>query len=262
MFKVMSTKDVAKNEPSKTLLYAHHGFGKTYQCRNYEKRYGRGLIISGEAGLKSLADTEIDYLPFTSWDGETDEERGVYSFRKIWSYVNSPEFVKAGYKWIAIDSLTEMSERLLENLEKKHSNTANGFVLWGDYSRIMTGALKAIRDLPVHVLVTCLAKEEKDANDNTQYWPLLKGNAVSKHTPALFDNVFCGVRTTENDGKNKPTVARYIVTDEVSGWHGKARDPLNRLSAYEKTDDITELLARMSATEDTKKLSKKSEENL
>ena len=50
--------------PTKVLLYSHHGYGKTYQCRHYEKRYGKGLIISGESGLKSIEDVSIDYAPF------------------------------------------------------------------------------------------------------------------------------------------------------------------------------------------------------
>ena len=160
--------------------------------------------------------------------------------------LQSKEFKEAGYKWIAIDSLTELSERLIEHLEKQHENSSNGFALWGDYSRLMLGSLKWIRDLPIHVYITCLAKEEKDANDVTQYWPLVKGTAVSKHVPALFDHVMCGVRKTETNDKGIPKVKRYIVTDEVSGWHGKVRDPLNTLSAFEEVNDVTELLARMS----------------
>lgn len=250
MFKPMSTSDVTENEPTKTLLYAHHGYGKTYQCRYYQKRFGKGLILSGEAGLKSIEDVAIDYLPFSSWDGQQDHDNGVYSFRGLWSFIASPKFKEAGYKWIAIDSLTELSERLIEHLEKQHEGNKNAFAMWGDYNRMMLGALKAVRDLPVHVYVTCLAKEEKDANDMTHYWPLVKGQAVSKHVPALFDHVLCGVRTTEPNDQGKPKVQRYIVTDEVSGWHGKTRDPRNRLKAYEKSDDVTELLARMTAPEE------------
>ena len=246
MFNVMKTSDIQKGGAIKLLLYAHHGFGKTFQCRYFQKRYGKGLILSGEAGLKSVEDVNIDYLPFTSWDGKLDPENGDYSFTGIVKMLQSKEFKEAGYKWIAIDSLTELSERLIEHLEKQHENSSNGFALWGDYSRLMLGSLKWIRDLPIHVYITCLAKEEKDANDVTQYWPLVKGTAVSKHVPALFDHVMCGVRKTETNDKGIPKVKRYIVTDEVSGWHGKVRDPLNTLSAFEEVNDVTELLARMS----------------
>lgn len=250
MFKAMNTSSIAHDGPTKVLLYAHHGFGKTFQCRYYQKRYGKGLIISGESGLKSVEDVEIDYLPFSSWDGSHDPEVGTFSFRGIIKMLQTPEFKESGYKWIAIDSLTELSERLIEHLEKEFANTNNGFAMWGEYNRLMLGALKWVRDLDMHVYVTCLAKEEKDANDVTQYWPLVKGQAVSKHVPALFDHVLCGVRTTEKNDQGLPKVKRYVITDEVSGWHGKVRDPRSRLKAYEQVDDITELFVRMSANDE------------
>ena len=56
----------------------------------------------------------------------------------------------------------------------------------------------------------------------------------------------CGVRKTETNDKGIPKVKRYIVTDEVSGWHGKVRDPLGTLKAFEEVNDVTELLNRMS----------------
>ena len=106
----MKTSDIQKGGAIKLLLYAHHGFGKTFQCRYFQKRYGKGLILSGEAGLKSVEDVNIDYLPFTSWDGNHDPENGDYSFTGIVKMLQSKEFKEAGYKWIAIDSLTELSE--------------------------------------------------------------------------------------------------------------------------------------------------------
>ena len=250
MFKTFSTKDIMQDGPTKVLLYAHHGFGKTYQCRFYQSRYGKGLILSGEAGLKSIEDVDIDYVPFTSWDKGHDPENGKYSFRGIMKMIADPEFAKQGYKWIAIDSLTGMSDRLMEHLEAEHQGDNNNFKLYGDNSRIMMGALKWIRDLPLHVYVTCLAKEEKDANDVTHYWPMVKGASVAKQVPALFDHVLCGVRRTETNDKGLPKVKRYIVTDEVSGWHGKTRDPKGVLKPFEKVDDVTELLTRMATAEE------------
>jgi hypothetical protein len=101
------------------------------------------------------------------------------------------------------------------------------------------------------VFVTCLAKEEEDANGVTQYWPLVKGNAVAKHIPAIFDHVFAGVRTTEQAESGPPKVVRWFATDEVSGWHGKTRDPQQTLAAVERCDDVTELLARMATKKKT-----------
>lgn len=250
MFNFPKTSAITKDGPTKVLLYAHHGYGKTYQCRFYQKRFGKGLIISGESGLKSVEDVDIDYVPFLSWDGKHDPEKGVFSYRGICKMIASSEFREAGYKWIAIDSLTELAERLVEHLEEEHKHNSNGFQLWADYSRMMIGTLKWIRDLDMHVYVTCLAAEEQDANGVTQYWPFVKGQKVSKQIPALFDHVLCGVRTTEKNEQGLPKVTRYVVTDEASGWHGKVRDPRNRLKPYEKVDDVTELLSRMSMPDD------------
>lgn len=250
MFNFPKTSSITKDGPTKVLLYAHHGYGKTYQCRYYQKRFGKGLIISGESGLKSVEDVDIDYVPFSSWDGSHDPEGGVYSYRGICKMIATEDFQKAGYKWIAIDSLTELAERLIEHLEVEHKHNNNGFQLWADYSRMMIGTLKWIRDLDMHVYVTCLAAEEQDANDVTQYWPFVKGQKVAKQIPALFDHVLCGVRTTEKNDQGMPKVSRYVVTDEASGWHGKVRDPRQRLKPYEKVEDITELLARMSMPDD------------
>jgi hypothetical protein len=55
------------------------------------------------------------------------------------------------------------------------------------------------------------------------------------------------VRVTEKSDNGHPRVRRYIVTDEISGWHGKARDPRNTLKAFEECDNVTELLAKMAS---------------
>jgi hypothetical protein len=253
MFKTMKASD-ASGEAHKTLLYAHHGFGKTYQFRHYQRVYGKGLIISGESGLRSIEDTDVEYLPFSSWDGEHDPDKGVYSFVGIAKMLQSQEFKDAGYKWIGIDSATEMSERCLQHFQKKHEGSKDGFAVWGDYERAMIGYLKWVRDLPYHVLVTCLAAEETDDNDATHYWPMVKQKKVAKQLPALFDHVFCGIRKTVPDPRD-PTgaavrVGRFFVTDEVNGWHGKTRDPRQRLKPVEKCSDITELHTRMALPDD------------
>jgi hypothetical protein len=260
MFKTMKTSDVEVHR-HKTLLYAHHGYGKTYQFRHYREMYGPGLIISGESGLSSISDCDIDFLPFSSWDGEHDPAKGVYSFVGIVSMLRGIDLRAEGINWIGIDSLTEMSERCLGHYQKVSDDAAratgkkpDGFAVWGDYERAMIGYLKWVRDLPVHVLVTALAMEEEDDNGSLHYWPLLKMKKVAKHVPALFDHVFCGIRRTVEtplpDGTTATRVARYLITDEVKGWHGKTRDPRQRLRPVEHTGNIAALHKRMAMSEE------------
>ncbi len=249
MFKPKKTCDAELNEISKLLIMAHHGWGKTTQFGHYAREYGKGFILSGESGLMSVKDHDIDYLPFSSWDGPHDPEKDVYSFRGIVRQMQSPEFKAMGYKWIGLDSLTELADRLLETLEEKHKDNKNTFEKWGEYARLLTGALKWIRDLPTHVCVTCLAQEETNDNGVIEYWPMVKGAKVGKQIPGLFDHVFCGIRSTDGDRDN-PVVTRRLITDEVRGWHGKTRDPRGRLTPIMDTANVVELFRLMDMSDE------------
>ena len=242
----LKTNDGSVSGASKTLLYGHHGTGKTAMIGQYHKAFGKGLVLSGESGLSSISNMEIDYLPFSSFDRPTKD--GEYSFKDLCAYVMSPEFAKQEYKWIAIDSATELSQRCFADVEVEFANNANGFEKWGVYERKITAALKWVRDLDMHVLITALASEEQDDNGVTNYWPMLVQKKVQKLIPALYDHVFCLVRkTSETNGKLD--VKRYLVCDQINGWHGKTRDPHRRLAAFEECDDVTELLRRIYMTE-------------
>jgi hypothetical protein len=40
-------------------------------------------------------------------------------------------------------------------------------------------------------------------------------------------------------------VSRYLITDNVKGWHGKVRDPKRVLRSVENESDITILMKRV-----------------
>ena len=243
-FKPMKTSATENSGVQKTLLYGHHGWGKTTQALYMQKYYGKGFIISGESGLRSIMNADIDYLPFTSWDGVNDPTKNIYSFRGICKIMDSDDFKSNGYKWVMLDSLTELSDRLIQHLEVEYRDSRNKLAMWGDNQRLMLGSVKWIRDLPYNVVVTALAKEETNDNGETDYWAMIKGASVQKQLPAIFDNVLCGVRTTDGD-RTDPKVERYLVTDEVRGWKGKVRDPNRKIGAVMRTADITDLFKLM-----------------
>jgi len=239
----------------KCLLYGIHGWGKTTQCKHYQEHYGPGFIISGESGLSSVRNAGIDYLPFTSWDGETNPDEGKYSFRSIFEWIRSDDFKQRGYKWICIDSLTELSDHSVKHAEivanrqaEKTKKNVNGFEIWQNHGAQLIGACKAIRDLPMHVLVTALAKKSQDSNGNTEYWPMIAGNSTKEQLPGIFDCVFCGVMDTSGSRDNGLKTVRYVITTDTRGWKGKVRDEERRLDAVERTGNIVDLMRRMDAT--------------
>lgn len=250
-FKPLNTKDEATGF-RKSLLYAIAGWGKTTQAKHYQRVYGKGFIISGEAGLSSIRKAGIDYLPFTSFDGAVDEAKGVYSFVQICRMINSDEFKAAGYKWIMLDSLTELSDMVFAWADAKATATAaatgkklNGFEVWGDYKDRMVGACKYIRDLPYHVVITALAKATDDDDGDKQHIPLVQGNAVQAQIPGIFDNVFCGTTMTVKGADGKLESKRCVITSSHGGWQGKVRDDAGCVLPVEETSDITTILAKM-----------------
>jgi hypothetical protein len=251
MFNPKNTADDATAK-RKVLLYGHHGWGKTTQMKYFQDAYGKGFIISGESGLSSIRSANIDYLPFTSWGGKSDPAKDEYSFIDIFKWTRTEDFKKRGYTWIGIDSLTELSDMSFKHAEaeaeevakRAGKKNADGFAVWGNHAAQLIGACKAVRDMDMHVIVTCLAKETTDENGETEFWPMVAGKATMQQLPGIFDCVFCGVRVTkEVDGKQR--VMRYTITDEVRGWHGKVRDEKRRLKPVETSGNIVELLQRL-----------------
>jgi len=233
---------------SKTLIYGFHGAGKTTQAAYYQKRFGNGLILSLEGGLASLKDVDIDYIKVSSWDGDHDPASEVYSFRGVCGFLATEDFRKLNYKWICVDSLTELSDLCYAHFSghpsvKNSKGEVNNFDLWDKYNTQLIGGMKFLRDLPMHVLATSLAKQEQDNNGKTHYWPAIKGQTPQKQIPGIFDYVFGLIRKTETSGE-ATKVSRWVVAEELNGWHGKARDPRRRILPFEQCDDITTLLER------------------
>jgi hypothetical protein len=257
MFEPMNTSDHTTSY-RKTLLYGHHGWGKTTQFIHYQKQFGEGFILSGESGLSSIRDAGIDYLPFTSWASPSDASKNTYSFVDIFKWMMTDDFKSKGYKWVGVDSLTELSDmsmrhanQVAEDDAKKSGKAVNGFQIFSDHAKNLIGACKAIRDMNMHVLVTALAKEGQDDAGNTEYWPMVAGKQSQQQLPGIFDNVFCGVRhTTDTHSAGEGKVIRYVVTEEYNGWKGKVRDERRRLKPVEQTGNIVSLFVKMDMDDD------------
>jgi hypothetical protein len=244
LFKTHKTSDIAISSQSKVLLYAEAGWGKTTQAAHYKASYGKGLILSMESGLRSLKDVDVEFVNITSWDGAHDPDQGLYSFKGVCGAISTREFRTSGYKWIMVDSLTELSDLLMAEVEERHKGSKNGFEKWAEYARLLIGACKWLRDQPFTVIITALLKESTDENGGITYGPLIQGNAVGSKLAGLYDFVFAGVRVSGND-KTAAKSIRYIVTDEVRGYVAKSRDPKRRLKAVERCDAIPLLIERI-----------------
>jgi len=256
-FKPLNTSD-ATTTYFKSLLYSVHGWGKTTQAKHFAKKYGKGFILSGEAGLSSVRSAGIDYLPFSSFDGPNSPESGPWSFIGICRAMQSPEFKAQGYQWVMLDSLTELSDMVMQWATAKAEREAidagkkvNGFDLFRDYGARMLGACKFIRDLPYQVIVSALAKaKEIEETGEIEYWPMVQGNQVAMQIPGIFDHVLGGVMRTTKATKDVPSeTKRYIVTGKYGGWQGKTRDENHACAVVEETGSVIDILDKIEAAE-------------
>jgi phage nucleotide-binding protein len=214
-FEIRNTRDVAA-ERFTCLVYGNPGVGKTTLARTCP---GPVLILSAESGLLSLAGQEIDVIEVTSWAMLNDVA--------VW--LRSEE--ARHYKTIFIDSLTELSQRLVESLKEKYPDRKDSFPLWGEYSDTMRRFIKFARDLrPYNVIFTALSSTDKDEVGRRYTSVNIQGSKVAADLPAFFDEVFALRIFTKDDG----TETRALVTREHDGWTGKDRS--GRLELFEPPD--------------------------
>lgn len=188
------------------LIYGKSGAGKTTLASTLE---GKTLIISAESGLLSLQDFDIDFVTVTNMN----------ELHEILIKLESG----MDYKNVFVDSITEIGQLLVTELQKKYPDRKDSFPLWGDYSAIIRKIIKRFRDLsPYDVFITALDKVETDELNNRFVIPDLNGKVASQLVQ-FFDEV---LYVTNKDGK------RTILT----GGHEKitAKDRSGKLNQFEE----------------------------
>lgn len=208
----------------KILIYGKSGVGKTSSVLSLKPE--NTLIISDESGLLALAGKSFDVWRVDNWD----------DLHKIYADLLKPEN-QTKYKTIMLDSLTELNEMCKDQIVKKDrpekginpGKVYDEMMTMADYGLLQTRMMRFIRsfrDLPYHVIMTCLEDSQKDETTGaTQITPSLNGKLAS-NVSAYFDEVFWMI-TKEEDQK----IVRYFVTGKVP--KALAKDRSGSLELYE-----------------------------
>ena len=209
------------------VVYGESGSGKTTLTKTLE----RPLLVSLESGYLSLRDSEgIDV-----YDVTLDKDGHVLPmdlrFEKLLhglKLLNTDE-MKQKYKWIVIDSLTEVAHALVFFLQKRYPDKRDALVMWGEYNKMITELLKELRDFnPYNILILALNAVEKDESGRRFIGIDMPGK-VSARVPALFDECFNLVTFETEDGDE-----RKLITSKHDNCIAKDRS--GKLNKFEDAD--------------------------
>lgn len=206
------------------LVVGPSGIGKTSLVRTLPEPEDAILLISAESGLACLDGTNIDVI-------EVDPKEPTKSLEEIYEFLQSDE-AKKKYKFIFIDSLTEIAQLIVAELKKDphYGQPKNALALWGKYSELMTMIIKSYRDMSDYsVIFTCLDAVEKDGLEKIESFNI-QGTGIKNSLKAWYDLVlFYKVYTDENGEKH-----RKLVTDISEA--PLAKDRTGKLEAFEEAD--------------------------
>lgn len=158
----------------KALLYGREGTGKTTAAAK-ASAHGRVLVVNSEGGLKrrALQQQGVDVKNIAVWppQGTAITARTLEDLHQklLEDLTENPGCWEA----VVIDSLTEIHHLLRENATEERVQRARveldpDFVDRDDYGKMTAQLRKLIRrfrDLPCHVLVIALEKDDENANE-------------------------------------------------------------------------------------------------
>lgn len=207
----------------KALVYGDSGMGKTTLLGTLPE--SETLIVSAESGLLCLDDKDIAVVEINHWN----DLKSVYANLK-----KNDGWAKFNY--VCLDSLTELSDKLVSMLERssEYKDPKMALKMWGEFSKRMTATIKAFRDLDKSVVFTALPEDVLD-NGTVIKKPYIKGSAVQRMLASYFDEVFFLT-------KDEATEERLLQTQPSTNI--TAKDRSGKLSSYENPN-LTEIINKI-----------------
>jgi hypothetical protein len=185
-------------------VFGKPGSGKTTLLKTLIPLGEPILFLSVEAGHLVLKNVKVDMIDMTVDDNGKLLPAGerLKALRRVYTFLQTDE-ARNKYKWIFIDSLTEIAQNIVEGLQSdpKYQDEKMALRMWGVYTQELKTLIKAFRDLPhYNVVVTALAEEDKDEMGSLVTGVMMQGK-ISQQVPAWFDEVFYLSARKDKEGK-------------------------------------------------------------
>lgn len=212
--KIQTLDEAIEDNGLKILVHGPAGVGKTVLSATAN---APTLIVSAEAGLLSLrgAPKHIDVTTVKTIDDLED----VYSFM-LEEGINK-------YKWLNLDSISEIAEVLLSEEKAKSNDPRKAY---GTLQDEIAKIIRRFRDLP-HINVLMTAKQQRFTDEYTGITtmiPSFPGTKLPQQVAYWFDEVFALRVMTDEEGVEY----RALQTDRDVTYEAKDRSGM--LGKYEK----------------------------
>lgn len=213
----------------KALIFGPHGNGKTrwLGTAQDDERSAPILFLDMEAGTQTLVGKDIDVVRIRDWQ----------DYNETYAWLASGQ---TKYRSVAIDSLSETQVQgmltILSKDTKRPDPDLMGQSEWGMILVQMRRFVRSFKDLPMHVFMTALAKDEAMPRLGMVKVPMLQGS-FSDELPGIMDVVgYMALEETE-DG-----VRRLLLLHSNPKFSVKARAPWGATTPSEIYDPTVGLL--------------------
>jgi hypothetical protein len=213
--KIRSIRKMVDNRGIKILVYGPAGAGKTVLAGTTGEST---LVLSAEAGLLSLRDAP-DYIKGV-------EITSIQDLREILAWLIEDAASEDGpkFKWIALDSITEIAEQVLSFEKSGEKDPRKAYMTMQD--EIMK-ILRGYRDLIGYDVYMSCKQERVDDDGKKLYMPMMPGTKLAQQIPYLFDEVFALRVEKDEDGE-------YRVLQTSRDAKYEAKDRSGALKDFEK----------------------------
>lgn len=241
---MFTNTNATKFDRESIIVYGKSGSGKTTLAKTVP---GKALIVNAENGLKSLRGSNIEVYDITV-DHEGNRLDRNHRFDKLihlLKMLNEDQYKKK-YQWIVFDSLTEITQCLVEKLKEKHPDRKDALVMWGEYTDAVLDFIKKLRDFaPYNILLLALEGTDKDEMGRRFTFVDINGSKASNRLPALFDECYHLKIFTNDKGEQK----RFLITSEFENNIAKTRSQ-GKLAQFEDAD-ISKIIEKQQTKEKT-----------
>lgn len=189
----------------KALGYGPSGIGKTTLITGLIEHDYKPLVLDINKGLEALGPhfakgNRVDRIVIEPRMGEAVDSTGMTVHRELTAWeilvlevkehvlgpVRRKDFM---YDVLVVDDLTELAKYAIDHVMKQSKGEYPGPSEYGRASEHLRQFVQTLRDLPIHVYMIALPKEDIDNDGNRKVFPALQGK-LSSEVAGYFNLVF------------------------------------------------------------------------